>query len=76
MSHGKSPGKSLARIGTRPGTKSKEAGSAGSRAVLDSFDRGKTIERHFETVEGLVMSRGRLRTSEKALRKLLRQRAA
>lgn len=45
-------------------------------SVLDSFDRGKTIERHFETVEQLVTSRGRLRASEKALRRLLRQRAA
>jgi hypothetical protein len=32
--------------------------------------------RHFETVEELVTSRGRPRASEKALRKLLRQRAA
>jgi DNA topoisomerase-1 len=43
-------------------------------SVLDSFKRGKTIERHFETVDQLVTSR--LRASEKALRKLLRQRAA
>jgi DNA topoisomerase-1 len=45
-------------------------------SVLDSFERGKTIERRVETVEQLVTSRGRLRVSEKALRKLLRQRAA
>jgi len=45
-------------------------------SVLDSFERGKTIERHVDTVEQLVTSRRRLRASEKALLKLLRQRVA
>jgi DNA topoisomerase-1 len=45
-------------------------------SVLDSFEQGKTIERHFDTVEQLVTSRRRLRASERALVKLLRQRAA
>lgn len=45
-------------------------------SVLDSFERGKTIECHVDTVEQLVTSRRRLRASEKALLKLLRQRAA
>ena len=45
-------------------------------SVVDAFERGKTIERHFDTVRQLVTSRRRLRRSEKALLKLLRQRAA
>jgi DNA topoisomerase-1 len=45
-------------------------------SVLDTFEQGKTIDRHFDTVEQLVTSRRRLRASEKALVKLLRQRAA
>jgi len=45
-------------------------------SVLDSFERGKTIPRHFETVEQLVTSRRRLRASEKALLKMLRPKAA
>ena len=45
-------------------------------SVLDSFERGKTIPNHFETVEQLVTSRRRLRASEKALLKLLRRKVA
>lgn len=45
-------------------------------SVLDSFERGQTIEQRFETVEQLVASRRGLRESERALLRLLKQRAA
>ena len=48
-----------------------------SPAVLDEFERGRVIERHFEDVEELLERRGGgLHRSEKALLELLRRRAA
>nr|MBA2565599.1 DNA topoisomerase IB [Gemmatimonadota bacterium] len=45
--------------------------------VLDSFERGRVVERYFEDVEELVARRSPgLHGSEKALLKLLRQRAS
>ena len=42
--------------------------------VLDSFERGKVIERYFETVEDLVNYRGRhLHQAERALLRLLKR---
>jgi hypothetical protein len=42
--------------------------------VLDSFERGRVIERYFETVEELVNYRGRhLHQAERALLRLLRR---
>ena len=42
--------------------------------VLDSFERGKVIERYFESVEELVNYRGRhLPQAERALLRLLKQ---
>ncbi|MEO8432673.1 MAG: DNA topoisomerase IB [Acidobacteriota bacterium] len=46
-------------------------------AVLSSFDRGRVIERYFETVEELVERRApALHGSEKALLRLLKQKAS
>lgn len=46
-----------------------------SPLVLHSFERGQTIERHFETVEKLASGRRGLRQSERALLRLLNQKA-
>jgi len=45
-------------------------------SVLESFERGRTIERRFETVEKLASGRRGLRQSERALLRLLNQKAA
>ena len=45
--------------------------------ILDSFQRGRVVERYFDTVEELVAHRGRgLHGSEKALLALLKSKAA
>jgi len=45
-------------------------------SVLDSFERGRTIDRQFGSVAELVASGRRLRRSERALLKLLQPKAA
>jgi DNA topoisomerase-1 len=45
-------------------------------SVLNSFERGRTIDRHFEPVEKLATARRGLRQSERALLRLLKQKAA
>ena len=45
-------------------------------SVLRSFERGHTIDRHFEPVEKLATGRRGLRQSERALIRLLKQKAA
>jgi DNA topoisomerase-1 len=47
-----------------------------SPAVLDDFDRGRTIDRSVGPLAELVTSRRRLQRSEKALLKLLKRKAA
>ena len=48
-----------------------------SPAVLDQFERGRVVERHFQDVEELLeRRRGGLHPSERALLALLRERAA
>lgn len=44
--------------------------------VLDSFERGRTIDRNFETVEQLVARRRGLHGAERALLRLLKSKAA
>jgi DNA topoisomerase-1 len=45
-------------------------------SVLDNFERGRTIERNFETVEQLVDRRRGLHAAEREVLKLLKRRAA
>jgi DNA topoisomerase-1 len=45
-------------------------------SVLKSFEHGRTINRHFEPVEKLATARRGLRQSERALLRLLKQKAA
>jgi DNA topoisomerase-1 len=45
-------------------------------AVLNSFERGHTINRHFEPIEKLATARRGMRQSERALLRLLKQKAA
>jgi DNA topoisomerase IB len=44
-------------------------------SVLDSFERGRTIERNFETVEQLIARRRGLREAEKDVLRLLKRKA-
>jgi DNA topoisomerase I len=44
-------------------------------SVLNSFERGRTIDRHFEPVENLATARRGLRQSERALIRLLKKAA-
>jgi DNA topoisomerase I len=45
-------------------------------SVLDSFERGRTIERNFETVEQLIARRRGLHEAEKEVLRLLKRKAA
>ena len=45
-------------------------------SVLDSFDRGRTIEHNFETVEQLVARRRGLHAAEREVLRLLKRKAA
>jgi DNA topoisomerase I len=45
-------------------------------SVLDTFERGRTIRQNFETVEHLVARRRGLHPAEKAVLRLLKQKAA
>jgi DNA topoisomerase IB len=45
-------------------------------SVLDDFERGRTIERNFETVEQLVDRRRGLHAAERDVLKLLKRKAA